>query len=134
MLHDRCRSSPVGTGHDSFVFQQIAPGSIGAVTINHFNPSKDVIVVSNQFATSVSVQDNSQGNAVITVDNAGDTITLVGVHSSRSGDKELNIRLSEIDCCIERLRRYPGREAAQLFDIRPNRIDPADDSTARDDW
>jgi hypothetical protein len=72
----------VGTGHDSFVFQQTAPGNIGAVTINHFDPSKDVVVLSSQFATSVSVQDNSQGNAVITVDNAGDTITLVGVHSS----------------------------------------------------
>jgi hypothetical protein len=32
--------------------------------------------------TAVSYQDNAQGNAVITVDNAGDTITLVGVHSS----------------------------------------------------
>jgi hypothetical protein len=32
--------------------------------------------------TSVSYHDNAQGNAVVTVDNAGDTITLVGVHSA----------------------------------------------------
>jgi hypothetical protein len=32
--------------------------------------------------TSVSYHDNAQGNAVITVDNAGDTVTLSGVHSS----------------------------------------------------
>ena len=32
--------------------------------------------------TSVSYQDNAQGNAVVTVDNLGDTITLVGVHAS----------------------------------------------------
>jgi hypothetical protein len=72
----------VGTGQDSFVFAQTAPGSIGAVTINHFNTSKDVMVLSNQFANSVTYHDNSQGNAVITVDNAGDAITLVGVHAS----------------------------------------------------
>ena len=72
----------VGTGHDSFVFQQTAPGSIGVVTINHFDPNKDVITLSSQLTTSVSYQDNSQGNAVITVGNSGDTITLVGVHAS----------------------------------------------------
>ena len=32
--------------------------------------------------TSVSYHDNAQGNAVVTVDNSGDTITLVGVHAS----------------------------------------------------
>jgi hypothetical protein len=32
--------------------------------------------------TSVSYHDNAQGNAVVTVDNLGDTITLVGVHAS----------------------------------------------------
>jgi hypothetical protein len=52
------------------------------VTINHFNPNKDVITLSSQLTTSVSYQDNSQGNAVITVGNSGDTITLVGVHAS----------------------------------------------------
>jgi Ca2+-binding RTX toxin-like protein len=51
----------VGTGKDSFVFDQTAPGSISAVTINHFNPSKDVISLSKQLTT---------------------TITLVGVHAS----------------------------------------------------
>jgi hypothetical protein len=30
----------------------------------------------------VSYHDNAQGNAVITVDAAGDTITLVGMHAS----------------------------------------------------
>jgi hypothetical protein len=33
--------------------------------------------------TSVSYHDNAQGNAVVTVDNLGDTITLVGVHASK---------------------------------------------------
>ena len=73
----------VGTGQDSFVFDQTAAGQIGAVTINHFNPSKDVITLSSTLTTAVSYQDNSQGNAVVTVDNnSADTITLVGVHAS----------------------------------------------------
>jgi hypothetical protein len=72
----------VGTGQDSFVFQQTAVGNIGAVTINHFHPSNDLITLPSQLAAAFSYQDNAQGNAVITVDNAGDTITLVGVHSS----------------------------------------------------
>ena len=72
----------VGTGQDSFIFQQTTPGAIEAVTINHFNPSKDVITLSSQFKTTFSYQDNSQGNAVITVDTSGDTITLAGVHSA----------------------------------------------------
>ena len=33
-------------------------------------------------STDVSYHDNAQGNAVVTVDSAGDTITLVGVHAS----------------------------------------------------
>ena len=53
----------VGKGQDSFVFDQTTAGQIGAVTINHFDPTKDVIVLSYQFATSLSVQDNSQGNS-----------------------------------------------------------------------
>jgi hypothetical protein len=80
----------VGTGHDSFVFQQTASGNVGAVTINHFDPSKDVITFSSQLTTAVSYQDNNQGNAVITVDNAGDTITLVGVHSSALHPSDFN--------------------------------------------
>ena len=72
----------VGTGHDSFVFEQTTPGMIGAATITGFDPAKDVITFSNQLTSSVSYHDNAQGNAVITVDNAGDTITLVGVHAS----------------------------------------------------
>jgi hypothetical protein len=73
----------VGKGHDAFVFQQTTPGSIGAVTINHFNPSNDVITLSSRLTTAVSYQNNSQRNAVITVDhNSSDTITLVGVHSA----------------------------------------------------
>jgi probable HAF family extracellular repeat protein len=71
----------VGTGQDSLIFEQTAPGSIGAVTINHFNPSKDVIQIQSALATSVTPVDDSQGNAVITVD-SGDTITLVGVHAA----------------------------------------------------
>jgi hypothetical protein len=72
----------VGTGHDSFVFEQTAPGSIGATVVTGFNPNKDSFTFSNQLTTFVSYQDDAHGNAVITVDNAGDTITLVGVHAS----------------------------------------------------
>ena len=31
----------VGTGHDSFVFEQTTPGLIGAATITGFDPHKD---------------------------------------------------------------------------------------------
>ena len=72
----------VGTGQDSLIFEQTAPGSIGAVTINHFNPSKDVIQIQSALATSVTPVDDSHGNAVITVDTSGDKITLVGVHAA----------------------------------------------------
>jgi hypothetical protein len=72
----------VGTGRDSFVFEQTTPGTIGQATITGFDPHKDVITFSNQLTSSVSYHDNAQGNAVVTVDNAGDTITLVGVHAS----------------------------------------------------
>jgi hypothetical protein len=60
----------------------VPPGYIGAVTINHFDPDKDLFTFSSQLTTSVSYHDNAQGNAVITVDNSGDTITLVGVQAS----------------------------------------------------
>jgi len=40
--------------------------------------------------TAVSYHDNAQGNAVITVDNAGDTITLVGVHSFELHPSDFN--------------------------------------------
>ena len=72
----------VGAGHDSFIFAQTTAGHIGAVTVNGFNPSWDVFTFSSLLTSSVSYHDNAQGNAVITVDNAGDAITLVGVHSS----------------------------------------------------
>ena len=68
----------VGTGQDSFVFRQTTPGTVGVVTVTGFNPNKDSFTFSNQLTTSVSYHDDSHGNAVITVDNAGDTITLVG--------------------------------------------------------
>jgi Ca2+-binding RTX toxin-like protein len=74
----------VGTSHDSFIFEQTTPGNIGAVTVTGFDPGKDVITFSTQLTTSVSYHDNAEGNAVVTVDNAGDTITLVGVHASSS--------------------------------------------------
>jgi hypothetical protein len=72
----------VGAGHDSFMFEQTTAGNLGVVTINGFNPSLDAFTFSSLLTTAVSYQDNAQGNAVINVDNAGDTITLVGVHSS----------------------------------------------------
>jgi hypothetical protein len=58
------------------------PGNIGAVTVTGFDPNKDSFTFSNQLTTSVSYHDNAQGNAVVTVDNASDTITLAGVHSA----------------------------------------------------
>jgi hypothetical protein len=73
----------VGTGHDSFVFEQTKPGTVGQAVITGFDPQKDVITFSSQLTTSVSHQDDAHGNAVITVDNAGDTITLMGVHASQ---------------------------------------------------
>jgi hypothetical protein len=72
----------VGTGHDSFVFQQTTPGNVGTVTVTGFNPNKDSFTFSNELTTSVSYHDNAQGNAVVTVDSAGDTITLTGVHAA----------------------------------------------------
>ena len=70
----------VGKGHDTFVFDQTTAGLIGAVTINHFDPAKDVITVFKSVTTSVIYKDNAQGNAVITVDGSGTQITLIGVH------------------------------------------------------
>ena len=64
------------------MFEQTTPASIGTATVTGFEPRKDSFTFSNQLTTSVSYHDNAQGNAVITVDNAGDTITLVGVHAS----------------------------------------------------
>ena len=64
------------------MFEQTTPGSIGTATVTGFEPHKDSFTFSKQLTTSVSYHDNAQGNAVITVDNAGDTITLVGVHAS----------------------------------------------------
>jgi hypothetical protein len=64
------------------VFLPSFPGSIGAVTVAGFDPGKDSFTFSTQLTTSVSYHDDSHGNAVVTVDNAGDTITLLGVHSA----------------------------------------------------
>jgi hypothetical protein len=71
----------VGKGHDTFVFDQTTPGSIGSVTINHFDPAKDVIQISSALTAAVTPVDN-HGNAVITVDSSGDTITLTNVQAS----------------------------------------------------
>jgi hypothetical protein len=53
-----------------------------SATVTGFDPNKDSFTFSNHLTTSVSYQDDAHGNAVITVDNAGDTITLLGVHAS----------------------------------------------------
>jgi hypothetical protein len=63
------------------VFEQTVAGNIGTVTIKNFDASKDLIILQQVLTTSVSIQDVN-GNAVVTVDSSGDTITLVGVHSS----------------------------------------------------
>jgi hypothetical protein len=71
---------------DVFVFDgpfQGAPGGIGAVTINGFNPTKDVIQIQQSLATTFNATDDVHGNAVVTFPNdTKDSITLVGVHSS----------------------------------------------------
>jgi hypothetical protein len=73
----------VGIGHDSFIFQQTTPGTVGAVAVAGFDPHKDSFTFSSQLTTSVSYHDNAQGNAVVAVDNnPADTITLVGVHAA----------------------------------------------------
>jgi hypothetical protein len=64
----------VGKGHDTFVFDQTAPGSIGSVTINHFDPNHDAIQFRSALAAAVAPVDDSHGNAVIAV--GGGTITL----------------------------------------------------------
>jgi hypothetical protein len=73
----------VGHGQDSFIFEQTTQGTVGAVTVTGFDPNKESFTFSTQLTTSVSYHDDSHGNAVVTVDNAGDTITLLGVHSSQ---------------------------------------------------
>ena len=70
----------VGKGHDTFVFDQTAPGSIGAVTINHFDAAHDVIQFQSALAAAVTPHDDAHGNAVIDV--GGGTITLADVHAS----------------------------------------------------
>ena len=39
-------------------FKQTAPGLIGAVTINHFDPGKDFITLSKQLTTTVMRRDS----------------------------------------------------------------------------
>ena len=69
-----------GQGHDAFVFNQTTPGSIGAVTINHFDPAHDVVQFQSALAAAVTPVDDSHGNAVIAI--GGGTITLADVHAS----------------------------------------------------
>jgi hypothetical protein len=72
----------VGVGHDNFVFGEPAPATVGQATITGFDPHKDVLTFSNQLTSSVSYHDNANGNALISIDHAGDTIELTGVHAS----------------------------------------------------
>jgi serralysin len=72
----------VGTGHDSFVFEQTAPSTIGNAVITGFNANHDSFTFSNQLATSVTYHDDANGNAVIAVDHY-DSITLEGVHAAQ---------------------------------------------------
>jgi hypothetical protein len=73
-------ATPRVTRHDTFIFDQTTPGSIGAVTINHFDPAHDVIQIQSALAAAVTPVDDSHGNAVIAV--GGGTITLADVHAS----------------------------------------------------
>jgi hypothetical protein len=75
----------VGTGQDTFIFNQASLGLfIGdAVTINGFDPSKDVLQLPLAVQNTYSAQDDVHGNAVIKFQgDTKDSITLVGVHSS----------------------------------------------------
>ena len=77
----------VGTGHDSLVFEQTTPGTIGAATITGFDPHKDILqfnpALFASYAAMMSAGDISQSgaNTVIT-DHGGDTVTLTGVAAS----------------------------------------------------
>jgi hypothetical protein len=87
----------VGNGHDTFLFGvspgQTTAGMIGPVTINHFSAANDVIKIASTLGnpggwdTSFSnlsphITNDVHGNAVITLDTSGDTITLMGVSAS----------------------------------------------------
>ena len=48
----------VGIGHDSFVFEQTTPGSIGTATVTGFDSNKGSFTFSNQLTTSVSYQED----------------------------------------------------------------------------
>ena len=76
-----------GTGQDTFVFEQTTPGTIGAVSITHFNTASGVIDLESalgysSFAALSPHITETHGNAVITLDSSGDTITLVGVNAT----------------------------------------------------
>ena len=43
----------------AFIFEQTTPGNIGAVTVNQFDPDKDIFTFSSQLTTSVSYHDNA---------------------------------------------------------------------------
>jgi hypothetical protein len=84
----------VGNGHDTFVFGlspgQTTAGMIGPATINHFSAANDVIQIARSlpggwdpsFTSLSSHIQTVSGNAVITLDTSGDTMTLVGVSAS----------------------------------------------------
>ena len=84
----------VGKGHDTFIFDQTTPASIGSVTINHFDPNKDVIQIASALTEAVTPVDN-HGNAVITVDPGGDTITLTNVQTAHPSREQLPHRLGQ---------------------------------------
>jgi Ca2+-binding RTX toxin-like protein len=71
-----------GKGADTYVFT----GQFGQNTINNYNANKDIIELDqSQFSGLTAVQKATQqvgANTVIT-DNAGDTITLIGVKLSQ---------------------------------------------------
>ena len=76
-----------GAGQDTFVFDQITPGTIGAASITHFNTASGVIDLESalgysSFAALSPHITETNGNAVITLDTTGDTITLVGVNAA----------------------------------------------------
>ena len=75
----------LGTGANTLIFKQTAPSQFGNVTIEGFDPSRDVIQFDTSvFANFAAVKAHAKhinGNTVITLDN-NDTITLTGIYLS----------------------------------------------------
>jgi hypothetical protein len=66
-------------GYEKFVFEQTTPGNIGNTVIVGFDPQKDHLTFSTSLTTAVSYHIDGFNNTIVNVDQAGDTVTLIGV-------------------------------------------------------